>query len=197
VGMGQAVMGRVVMGQAVMGRVVIGRAAKSWVAMGRVGTGRVRKSQVGTGRAGTGRSQKKLQRTLLLLTGLGSFPSVVPIIFFSFLYRDMMLFPFCLYFSSFLYRDMMFYVFVPLLFFIVVQGHDVFHFFGPQYIYEQHRLFIMLAKFGNHEQRRTVHYVRLIWFFLSFFPSVICVPIFFHFCTGRLCFYFHFYRFPF
>jgi hypothetical protein len=68
------VMGRAAKGWATMGRVGTGRAT-----MGQAGTGRVRMSQVGTGRAkmgwldtgwsGTGRLQKKLQRTLLLLTG--------------------------------------------------------------------------------------------------------------------------------
>ena len=77
------VMGRVVMGRAVMGRVVMGRAVKGRAAMGRAGTGQARMGRVGTGRAklgrfGTGHSrlgrlQKKLQRTLLLLTGLRFF----------------------------------------------------------------------------------------------------------------------------
>ena len=52
----------------------MGRAAKGRAAMGQAGTGRARMGQVGTGRAkmgrsGTGRLRKKLQRTLLLLTG--------------------------------------------------------------------------------------------------------------------------------
>jgi hypothetical protein len=38
--------------------------------MGRVGTGQAKIGWLGTGRSGTGQSPKKLQRTLLLLTGL-------------------------------------------------------------------------------------------------------------------------------
>jgi hypothetical protein len=62
-----------------MGRLVMARAAKGPAAIGWVGTGRARMSRVGTGqakigrlgtgRSGTGRLRKKLQRTLLFLTG--------------------------------------------------------------------------------------------------------------------------------
>jgi hypothetical protein len=58
----------------------MGRAAKDWPAigwvgtgqarMGRVGTGEAKIGRLGTGQSGTGQSRKKLQRTLLLLTGL-------------------------------------------------------------------------------------------------------------------------------
>jgi hypothetical protein len=63
----------------------MGRAAKGWAAIGWAGTGQVRMGQVGTGqakmgrsgtgrlwtgRSGTGRLRKKLQQTILLLTGL-------------------------------------------------------------------------------------------------------------------------------
>jgi hypothetical protein len=62
-------------GRAAMGRAAMGRVVTGWVRMGRVGTdrakmGRLGTGRLGTGRLGTGRLQKKLQQTLLLLTGL-------------------------------------------------------------------------------------------------------------------------------
>jgi hypothetical protein len=71
--MGQAVMGRVVMGWAVKGRAAMGQEGTGWARMGRVGTGRAKMGQLGIGRSGMGRLRKKLQRTLLFLTGSSLF----------------------------------------------------------------------------------------------------------------------------
>jgi hypothetical protein len=65
--MGRAAIGWAGTGRARMGRVGTGRAR-----MGRVGTGQAKIGWLGIGRSGTGRSRTNLQRTLLLLTGLGS-----------------------------------------------------------------------------------------------------------------------------
>jgi hypothetical protein len=61
-------MGQAAKGQAAM----MGQAGTGRARMGQVGTGRAKMGRLGTGRSGTGRSRRKLQRTFLLLTGLGT-----------------------------------------------------------------------------------------------------------------------------
>jgi hypothetical protein len=65
--------GRVVMGRVAKGGAAMGWAGTGWARMGQVGMGQEKMCRLGTGLSGTGRSRKRLQWTLLLLTGLCCF----------------------------------------------------------------------------------------------------------------------------